>query len=76
MPAKTPLLLDSIFDQQPPCERCAAPTILTRLTPADEAGRFVRTFECPKCGTTFDTTDESDAEIQIIAERMTGSAQL
>ena len=38
-----------------------------------EAGRYVRGFECPNCEATFETTDESDAEIQAMAERMVRS---
>jgi len=71
MPNKTPLLPDSGFPQHPPCQHCGAPTVLTRMTPDGEPGRYLRTFECPACSASFETTDESDAEIEALAERMT-----
>ena len=43
------------------------------MTPQAEAGRYMRSFECPNCEATFETTDESDAEIQAMAERMVRS---
>jgi hypothetical protein len=73
VPKSTPLLPDSNFSQNPPCQRCGLPTILARMTPQAEAGRYVRSFECPNCEATFETTDQSDAEIEAMAERMVRS---
>lgn len=75
MPNKTPLLPDSLFTQNPTCQRCGKDMLLARMLPAGEPGRFIRTFECSKCGTTFETTDKSDAEIQSLAERLTGKTR-
>jgi hypothetical protein len=43
---------------------------MSRIAPAGEPGRYVRSFECPKCAASFDTTDASDAEIEEFAKRM------
>ena len=70
MPRKTPLLPDPQFSYSPPCPRCGLPTILNRMTPDSEAGRYLRSYECPNCDATFETTDDSDAEIEALAQRM------
>ena len=46
MPKSTPLLPDSKFSQNPPCQRCGLPTILARMTPQAEAGRYAVYFHC------------------------------
>lgn len=70
MPNKTPLLSDSTYPPTPPCRTCGGSTQLARIEPMGDAGQYQRTYECMTCEARFVIKDDSDEEIQQLAERM------
>jgi ribosomal protein S27E len=70
MSKKLSIFSDSRHPQSPPCQKCGSTMQLARLEPTGHAGQYRRIYECTDCMAQTVVTDDSDAEIECLAERM------